>query len=534
MKEQWNRYRELALQYWRRLTKMQRFAVVGSAIFLAATVVLVAVTFSRTEYAVAFQNLRPETAASIKEYLEKNGIPYKMSADGTSIGVPADRVAEVRVDVAAQGLLKSGSLGYGMFRNTGSFGMTDKEFNVQFLAAVQGELEQMINSIEGVASSKVMVTLPKDSPFLSVEPQETQAAVVVTLKPGVTLSQQQIDTMYLLVEKSLPKLKRENITISNQYGELYTPSQGSSDGSTNVVGKANEQLQIKKNFEADIQRKIISFLGPLLGGTHKVVPLVYATLNFDAVKEIRNMVTPVNTADQTGIDISIQEIQKSYSSEGGAEGGVAGTGETDVPGYPATGGSGRVNSEELNRIVNREVNRIQQEVMRQPYVVKDLTISVGIEPPDPNNPDSLTPELRDAIQRLLVSFVSAALVDSGQTFTPEQLAEKVTVIPHAITPPATAAASRPNWLYVLYGVGALALLLGAGGALWAVRRRKSAAEAEEQAAALVEEPAKKIEPLPVDLESATTEAQIRRQLEQLARRKPTEFVNLLRTWLVEE
>jgi len=59
VKEQWNRYRELALQYWRRLTKMQRFAVVGSAIFLAATVVLVAVTFSRTEYAVAFQNLRP-------------------------------------------------------------------------------------------------------------------------------------------------------------------------------------------------------------------------------------------------------------------------------------------------------------------------------------------------------------------------------------------------------------------------------------------------------------------------------------------
>jgi flagellar M-ring protein FliF len=38
----------------------------------------------------------------------------------------------------------------------------------------------------------------------------------------------------------------------------------------------------------------------------------------------------------------------------------------------------------------------------------------------------------------------------------------------------------------------------------------------------------------IDLENIANENQVRKQLESLARRKPDEFVNLLRTWLVDE
>jgi flagellar M-ring protein FliF len=36
------------------------------------------------------------------------------------------------------------------------------------------------------------------------------------------------------------------------------------------------------------------------------------------------------------------------------------------------------------------------------------------------------------------------------------------------------------------------------------------------------------------MENVSNESQVRKQLESLAKKKPEEFVNLLRTWLVDE
>ena len=98
--------------------------------------------------------------------------------------------------------------------------------------------------------------------------------------------------------------------------------------------------------------------------------------------------TPVNLEEQSGIAISLQEVEKSFSSEGaGGSGGIVGTGTEEIMNYPsadATGGS--TESEESERIVNYEVNRITNEIVSSPYAIMDLTINVAIEPPDPSNP----------------------------------------------------------------------------------------------------------------------------------------------------
>ncbi|WP_338130626.1 LPXTG cell wall anchor domain-containing protein [Cohnella ginsengisoli] len=90
--------------------------------------------------------------------------------------------------------------------------------------------------------------------------------------------------------------------------------------------------------------------------------------------------------------------------------------------------------------------------------------------------------------------------------------------------------SSSLWLAGI-GVAALALLGGAGYLVY--RRRKNAREAEAAAAQeLLDAP--RAELPTIDIESVTNESQVRKQLEGLAKRKPDEFVNLLRTWLVDE
>ena len=68
-----------------------------------------------------------------------------------------------------------------------------------------------------------------------------------------------------------------------------------------------------------------------------------------------------------------------------------------------------------------------------------------------------------------------------------------------------------------------------GGIIIAVVRRRRKEEEE-----LIEELPPRLEYPSIDLESVNNENQVRKNLETLAKRKPDEFVNLLRTWLVEE
>ena len=82
-------------------------------------------------------------------------------------------------------------------------------------------------------------------------------------------------------------------------------------------------------------------------------------------------------------------------------GGVPGTGSTDVPGYPGTSNSGNSTSEKNSKTVNYEVDRITNDIISTPYVVKDVSINVGIEPPVRDDPNSLTAETKTAIQNAL-------------------------------------------------------------------------------------------------------------------------------------
>ena len=131
---------------------------------------------------------------------------------------------------------------------------------------------------------------------------------------------------------------------------------------------------------------------------------------------------------------------------------------------------------------------------------------------------------------MLVNIVSASLADSHRSFTPEELNSKVTVITQTFQTPSSEEAGLTLAQSLLYGLaGAAALALAGGGIAYWIRRRRQEDELDEELQTLddVEE-----EVPTVDFEVG--ENYIRKQLETLAHRQPEEFVNLLRTWLVEE
>jgi len=519
MLQYWNRVK----QYWNRYSGKQKAVFVSTIVIVIAIAILAIANLSKTVYKPAFTDLQPDAAAAIKAHLEKSGIRYELSPDGKMISVPEGKVASVIVDAASQNLVNGGSGGFAIFRESGALGSTDKEFNVKYVDALQGELRNMIRRLQPVADAEVLINYPEQSVFLQKERSLASASILLTLKPGANLNQNNIDTIYNLVMHSVKDLPMKNITVADQYGKKLTPSEegGSMDGLDSV----ESHLAIKGKFESEIQANVTNLLGSFFG-PDKVIVNVTSNMNFDKIDKVEQFVTAPNVEEQRGLEISLQEATKSYTSDGGTTGGVPGTGQSDVPTYPAAGGQGKSSSEESSRTVNYEVNRITQNVKATPYMVKDLSITVGIEPPVANDNASLSQETKQEVQNALVSIVRIALAGSGQNLSDDELQKRVQVIPHSFARNLAAAKASENMNWIYAGIGALAVLLLAIGAFVIMRRRRANTNQDELDMPM------KVEHPSIDFES--NENQVRKQLETLARKKPEDFVNLLRTWLVEE
>ncbi|MBW4841082.1 MAG: flagellar M-ring protein FliF [Paenibacillaceae bacterium] len=527
MNERITQYRDRMLGYWNQFGKKQKTFIIATVTFALLAIILLTIQFSKTEYDVAFTGLDSTDAAGIINYLESGGVPYKLGPDGSTISVPSKDAARVKVDVGSQGIVQNGSIGLEAFNESSSLiGMTDNEFSVKYKTAINGEVEKLLKRMQGINDAKVLLNLPTENVFASPEDQEkASASIVLSFKPGYRPNQEAVDGYFNLVKTSVPNLPVENISLSSSDDTVLLPSgQGGATGSLTTAVQENMALQ--KKFESDVRQSVKQFLSRLTG-PDKIEVLVASKLNFDQVSQKDNLVTPVDTENMKGIEISAQKVQKSYTGAASPSSGVPGTGEEDVVNYPSAETNGGSSSEESSSTINYEVNRITKDIIASPYVIKDLTINVAVEPPV--GQDTLDENTQAAIENILKNIVGSYLADSGTTYTDEDLQRKVSVLSQPFHSDATQTSGLSLSSPLVWGVGGAALLALAGLGIVLFRRRKQTTEEEEELALPLtpEFPS-------INLDTVTNENQVRKQLETLAKKKPDEFVNLLRTWLADE
>jgi flagellar M-ring protein FliF len=124
-------YWESVRERWDGLSQNRRVAIVAVGLAALFTVALLLLLQPPQQYAPLFTGLSADDAAAIIDQLRQQGVPYKLSNDGTTISVPVEQVAKLRLALAAQGLPKSGTLGFELFDRS-SFGVTDFQQRVNY------------------------------------------------------------------------------------------------------------------------------------------------------------------------------------------------------------------------------------------------------------------------------------------------------------------------------------------------------------------------------------------------------------------
>lgn len=214
-----------------------------------------------SDFRPLYTAMAPEDAAGVVQKLRETGVEYRLGENGASVLVPSAKLAESRLALAAAGLPKTGRIGFELFDKS-NFGATDFVEHVNYMRALEGELERTVMSMAEVEQARVHLTLPKESIFLDKQ-QPAKASVLLKLRPGAEVSQPKVLAITNLLASAVEGLAPEAVSVVDMNGNLLNRPRRASDSSGSEI--TAESLEVRQQLERDLVAKIRSTLEPLLG-----------------------------------------------------------------------------------------------------------------------------------------------------------------------------------------------------------------------------------------------------------------------------
>lgn len=281
------------------LRKLPRIALMGAAAAVVALVVAIALWSRAPDYSVLFSNLDDRDGGAIVSALSQMNVPYQFSESGGAILIPKDRVHEVRMQLASQGLPRGGNVGFELLEQS-RFGASQFTEQVTYQRALQGELANTIMAVHSVEDARVHLAIPRETLFVR-DRQEPTASVMLTLFPGRSLTEGQVSAIQWLVSSSVPSLHAENVSVVDQNGRLLTPPTGQ-------AGTTTTQRDFVTDVEQRAVQRIMTLLNPLLGPGN-VRAQVSADVDFSAREQTSESYRP----NQKPGEAAIRSEQSSVS-----------------------------------------------------------------------------------------------------------------------------------------------------------------------------------------------------------------------------
>lgn len=356
------------LSYWKKQSLGKQITMV-SLVLAAAILIPVLVNWANTpSYSVAYTGLSEADASQIVQKLDENNIPYQLKNSGT-IEVPTDQVYSARLLMAREGLPQSSTVGYELFSGSNTLGMTEFSQQVNYQRAIEGELQRTIESLDAVKAVRVHLVIPEKS-LLSSEQTLTTASVTIQTNPGRTLDGDQVRSITHLVASSVEGLKPENVVVVDTEGNML--ADGAGNESETAMSQKDDQRAAEQAYALEVQKRVQSILDKILGPNRSVVQ---ATVEMDwTQREVTsNMFEPTAVAIR-----SSQKINES-STNGAANGGVAGAASNLPTPVATTAGTDASAYQRSEETLNYEVSQVESHEITAPGKVSRLSVSVMVD-----------------------------------------------------------------------------------------------------------------------------------------------------------
>ena len=374
-------------QRWNTLDRGQRLRWGALAALVAVGLVAAAMFYRQPDYKLLFANVSDKDGGAIVAQLTQMNVPYKYSEGGGSILIPADRVHDVRLKLATQGLPKGSVTGFELMENS-KFGITQFQERLNFQRGLEGELTRSILALNAVQSARVHLALPNQNGFFR-EQQKPSASVLLSLHPGRVLDRAQIAGIVHLVASSVPEMEPTAVSVLDDTGKLLSQSPDGSAGSVDM-----QQFLYTQQVEQQYVRRILDILEPVVG-KNNVKAQVSAELDFSQTESTSEQHRPNQAAD--GGAVRSQQVMETNAEKTAVPPtGVPGATSNQPPQNstaPINGanpapqaadggqGQGRGQGSKRESITNYEVDKTVKVTRGSSGNIKRLTAAVVINAP---------------------------------------------------------------------------------------------------------------------------------------------------------
>lgn len=330
------------LQNFGQLTNSQK---IGLIIAGAAIVALFSggyLWYQTPTYQILYTNLSDKDGGAVINSLGTMNVPFK--TEGTSvIKVPMDKVYEVRLKLAAQGIPK-GNVGFDLLDNQ-KLGVSQFVEQVNYQRALEGELTRTIEAVSAIQGARVHLAIPRPSVFLR-DQQKPSASVFLNLGGGKRLDPAQVSGIVHLVSSSVPDLPTQNITVIDQNGNLLIASdvRGGKDGLDST------QIEYLHQVETSFVKRIETIIAPLVGANN-VRAQVTADLDFAQTEQTAETYKPNPVPQEAAI--RNQQTSDSRSDAGAASAPITAPG--GAAGAPAATAGGRSHASTVNYELDKTI-----------------------------------------------------------------------------------------------------------------------------------------------------------------------------------
>jgi len=496
-----------------------RLVLAATVIGIVLVLILTMRLASAPSYTTLVTALDPAQTGKVQAALDQKGIRYELQNGGTALAVEKGKVAQARVALASAGLPGNAQRGWEIVDQQ-KLGTSNFQQQVNYQRALEGEIAQTVEQVQGVAGAQVQLVLPdKDAQLFAEDANPATAAVLLSgataLDPGAVRGIAQ------LVAGSVPGLKSDHVTITDGSGQLLWPN--AAGGGTAGDGSG---LLAKQAAEARYDQQLAASLTSMLArtvGSDKVQVQVHADV--DANEATQEQLT----YGKQGVPLDERTEKETLKGAGGAGGGTAGTGANNVPAYAQQGAGGSSDYKHDVKDATMGVDKTVTHTKIAPGSINSQQVSVLL---DDAVPAKAIPQIRSAVE-------AAAGIDAAR-------GDKLSIGQVAFAKPPTAPAPSPVATfggyakYALLGIGSLLFLFFvtrqlrrreqetlAGDPTWLreIEAPRTLAELERLEA---DERPTHVRPL------RTPEQPARLQVEDLVARDPNRVAEQVRAWVQED
>src|SRR5208282_6138111 len=398
------KFQKQILAFLKGLTNTQIALLVGSVALVGATIWIFVRLLGGADYKPLYTGLASADAQALTQRLASQNIDSQVSSDGTTVLVPSDQIDKARLDVASQGPLSSGRMGFELFDKPNWSG-SDFSEKVNYQRALETELERTIQTMNGVEAVRVHLVLPHDSLFTERE-RPAKAAVLLKLH-GLRMSDQVAGSVKNLVSSAWDDLSPQNVTVITADGQMQGGSHDESGDGSGAMA----------DLETTMAERVVQVLTPIVGADHvkSSVTIEYDPTSGESTQDVYD---PASSAVLTS--------QVSHESADGLEpSGIPGT-ASNAPNSPPSGAAANqtktddtaqgINTESKTFAVSHTVHHLVEPAGRIKRVAAAVLVDDVVEAKDESGKTSETRRKRTPEEMKQIEDLSKAAIgwDGGR------------------------------------------------------------------------------------------------------------------------